>query len=1128
MVGRVPPQNLFQFFRCGMIMDDRVTPNVLPHGIVRRRFAVLAMICSMILLFWVCDALVDYFWLDEKPFWGLVITDLPRPAVYRRGVAIVCFAALGLLAWRSVTTRCWTERMMQQSEEKYRTFSESLEEGFFVLKDFVFVDCNEAACRLLACGREDIISHSPWHLSPPQQPDGRPSEEVARERIVAALAGTPQYFAWRHRRKDGGLIETEVSLTVLSIGDEKFVHGVLRDVTDRKWAEEALCKERDFVGTLVQASPAFLGVINADGTTRMMNEAMLQALGYTQEEVVGTDYLPTFVPAREHQVLAEVFKLIEEGKSTTNENHIMAKDGKEILVEWHGRPIFDQDGKLDFFFGFGTDITERRRAEVQLRESEERYRIVAEKTGQMVYDYDPATGAIDWRGAIEAITGYTAEEFAKVDVNGWGDLIHPDDRSETLRLLEEAKQACGRYDVEYRFCRKDGAYIHIDEHGVFLPSPDGRACRMLGTMNDVTESRRAEGQLKENAEELRWLFKSMINAFVLFESVFDENGVFVSYRFVYINDAYEKITGVKNEEVRGKTVHEVWPETEQSWVENYGEVVVAGIQKTFDMYHEPTQKLYHCNAYRPWDTTDRFCVIFEDITDRQRSEQAIRESELRYRELFERMSSGVAVYRAVDDGEDFVFVDFNRAAERINKATKADVLGERITQWFPGVEEYGLLDVLRQVWQTGRPQRHPVSFYKDDRVAGWRENFVYRLPSGEVVAIHDDVTKRKQAEEMLRRSRESLAQAQAFAHLGDFDWDVTRDTIEWSDEFYRLFGLGSQKFTPTVDAISDRVHPDDLEMLKKGFADGARSRKTYELEFRIVHEDGTVRWLHSINVPIFDEAGNLVRLVGAAQDVTDRKQAEEATRQAQEELIERQRREKELAQTELAKVREELVRQTRLATLGQLAGSIAHELRNPLGSIRNAAYFLKGEALSHNPKWAKHLGVIDEEINSADRIIRDLLEMTRGKAAQKQDVDLAKALAAAWQRVNLPDCVASRFCFDHEPYIVYADWAQLVQVLSNLILNAGQAMEGKGDILIAATSDSGYDEIVIRDTGPGIAAVHRQRVFEPLFSTKAKGTGLGLSICRQIIERHGGSLDLLEHEGPGAAFRIRLPQKESS
>ena len=134
---------------------------------------------------------------------------------------------------------------------------------------------------------------------------------------------------------------------------------------------------------------------------------------------------------------------------------------------------------------------------------------------------------------------------------------------------------------------------------------------------NITDKKKAEEELRRSEQEQRWLLESMINAFAIFESVFDRNGRFVSYRFTYINKAYEEITGVSNEEVYGKTVHEVWPETEPSWVECYGEVAVTGRAKRFEMYHAPTKKLYYCNVYRPWDTRERFCVVFEDITQRR-------------------------------------------------------------------------------------------------------------------------------------------------------------------------------------------------------------------------------------------------------------------------------------------------------------------------------------------------------------------------------------------------------------------------------------------------------------------------------------------------------------------------------
>ena len=145
--------------------------------------------------------------------------------------------------------------------------------------------------------------------------------------------------------------------------------------------------------------------------------------------------------------------------------------------------------------------------------------------------------------------------------------------------------------------------------------------QVVVTFADITERKLAEDALHKKSEEQAWLLKSMTNAFALFDSVFDSKGRFVSYRFRYINDTCERITGVRQDEVFGKTVHEVWPGTEPAWIETYGSVAMTGKTQTFDMFHKPTDKHYHCIVYRPWDRNDQFCVVFDDITERKQAEE---------------------------------------------------------------------------------------------------------------------------------------------------------------------------------------------------------------------------------------------------------------------------------------------------------------------------------------------------------------------------------------------------------------------------------------------------------------------------------------------------------------------------
>jgi PAS domain S-box-containing protein len=188
-------------------------------------------------------------------------------------------------------------------------------------------------------------------------------------------------------------------------GKVKGFLGIARDITERKKAEEALRQEKDFNLTLVQASPLFFVAIGPDGKTLMMNEAMLHALGYTIDEVVGKDYLSTFVPVADREVLLPIFqRLVNQKESTLNENHVQTKEGRELLVEWHGRPVFKASGDLDYFFGVGIDVTQRKQVAEKMASLQEQLR-----QSQKMEAIGRLAGGIahDFNNLLTVIKGYT-------------------------------------------------------------------------------------------------------------------------------------------------------------------------------------------------------------------------------------------------------------------------------------------------------------------------------------------------------------------------------------------------------------------------------------------------------------------------------------------------------------------------------------------------------------------------------------------------------------------------------------------------------------------------------------------------------------------------------------------------
>jgi signal transduction histidine kinase len=231
---------------------------------------------------------------------------------------------------------------------------------------------------------------------------------------------------------------------------------------------------------------------------------------------------------------------------------------------------------------------------------------------------------------------------------------------------------------------------------------------------------------------------------------------------------------------------------------------------------------------------------------------------------------------------------------------------------------------------------------------------------------------------------------------------------------------------------------------------------------------------------------------------------------------------------ELEAAQKELLDGERLATIGRISASIAHDLRNPLGTIGNAVFYLKRKVPKSKPKWREYLDIIDQAILAANSIISNLLDLTRIGKPEKQAVDLCSLLQDVFVHANVPEGVRWRFAPDSPPFILVGDQAKLRQVFENLVLNALEAIDGSGEIVVTALRSAEYDIITFEDDGPGIAPEHRASVFEPLFSTKPKGIGLGLWICRRLVELQGGTIVLEDEKSKDAAFKIQFPRQHEA
>jgi PAS domain S-box-containing protein len=262
----------------------------------------------------------------------------------------------------------------------------------------------------------------------------------------------------------------------------------------------------------------------------------------------------------------------------------------------------------------------------------------------------------------------------------------------------------------------------------------------------------------------------------------------------------------------------------------------------------------------------------EEISERRKAEEDLRKSEKKYSELYNYMGNGVAVYEATENGEDFVFIDFNKGGERIDKIKRESVIGKRVTETFPGIEELGLLDVFKRVWKTGNPEHHPTSLYKDKRIVGFRENYVYKLPSGEIVAIYDDVTERKKAEDEIKLKSTVLDSVSdsVFMHTFDGKFHYVNEAAYKSRGYTYEELLDVPLYKLDVPEYAEKIKYRNEELLQRG-----------ESIFESAHyrKDGSIMPME-VHSRTMDVDGDKV-ILSVARDITERKNAEEALRESE-------------------------------------------------------------------------------------------------------------------------------------------------------------------------------------------------------------------------------------------------------
>jgi PAS domain S-box-containing protein len=433
-----------------------------------------------------------------------------------------------------------------------------------------------------------------------------------------------------------------------------------------------------------------------------------------------------------------------------------------------------------------------------------------------------------------------------------------------------APQSC-----ELRLTRPGGAPFWVRGEAILAQDHKTGApvCRMM--LSDLTERKQAEADRERLAqfERLAQLMKCASDIVLLA----DEHG-----RILEANDRALEIYGYSLAELRQKTLEDLrTPESRAELphqieqLETDGRGVFEAMNQRRDGTAFPVE--ISARVLEIAGVRHRLGIV-RDITERKWAEAALRESETRFRELFSHMSSGVAVYEARNDGQDFVFKDFNRAAERIEATPREAVLGRSVVEVFPGVKEFGLFNVLQRVWRTGQPEHPATGLHRDKHIVGWRENQVYRLPNGEIVAVYDDITQRQRAEAALRESEETMRYMVKYDPNAIAIYDLNLHYLAVSDRYLQDYNVKEEN-------VIGKHHYEVFPELPQRWKDvhqrclsGAIERNDDDYFER---PDGSITYNRWECRPWYRGDGTIGGMITYTEVTTERKKAEIALRESE-------------------------------------------------------------------------------------------------------------------------------------------------------------------------------------------------------------------------------------------------------
>ena len=883
-----------------------------------------------------------------------------------------------------------------------------------------------------------------------------------------------------------------------------------RDITDRKRVEAQLAYQANLLANVNDA------VIASDENFNITswNQAAERIYGWKAEEVLGRkgpELLRTQFIGIE---TSEVFRQLAQSGVWRGELIHHGKDGNPIYMESASIALRDESKRITGYVAVNRDITDRKRTEEALRQSEERYRSLFDRMLDGIYLSTHEGRFVDVNPAFVKMFGYSSKQ-EMLDI--------PDIKKELYFSPEERGSHIldtGKEEVEaYRMRRKDGSEIWVEDHGRYVHDEHGNIIYHEGMLRDVTGRKRLEEELRRSSQFLESIIE---NANIWLNVLDAEKNVLIW------NKAAETMSGYSSEEVIGHSKIWEWLYPDEKY-RNYisdsvtdvlrGERVEQDVETSIRRKDGQTRVIFW-NERSLVDNDGEVIgsiAIGRDVTEQKRMREELEmyskqletlveerskklhESEERYRSIVQNIPQKIFI-----KDRNSVYVSCNDHYAQDLNLKPDEIAGKTDYEFYPRdlADHYRADD--KRVIESGKTEEIEEKYV----VAG--QVFVVdtiktpiRDAKGNVTGILGifwDITQRKQMEEELRGSRDQLEHLLATnpaviyfeEALPDFS-DTYSTYVSESARF--VLGFEPTKFLGEsgLSFWRSRLHPEDLARysaeLPSLWRDGHHT-----FEYRFLHSDGTYRWISEQYRVIRDAQGHISNVVTVATDVTERKELEE-----------------------------KLAKAERFAIIGETAAMVGHDLRNPLQGITGALHLLRHESLTTKER-DDMLHVIEKSVAYSDAIVSDLSDYSSEIKLKLAEATPKSIMRDAIGAVEVPPDLTVQDLSKDQP-IFRVDPGRMKRAFINLIENAIDAMPQGGTLKIGSKQIDRTVEITFSDTGTGMPARVVESLWKPLQTTKAKGLGLGLAICKRVIDAHGGNVSVKSKIGEGTTVTIRLPLK---